>query len=160
MKRLTFILKTTGIILVGIGVLLGFLDLIGAFVDQDKEYVITWATTSKSGLSIDHPGARKFLKAFPPTSHEQGKEITHLTKQVIESAPGGAMVISINYMYSDLTRSVYVANLPEVKEWARATSYPWIAWSLSFLGFTEVLVSFVIELRIGMTNKRIQPTGG
>ena len=153
MKRLSFILKTTGIILVGIGALLGFLDLNGAFVDQDKEYVVTWATTFQSGLSIDHPGARKFLKSFPPPSHEQGKEITYLTKQVIGSALGGAMVISINYMYSDLTRSAYVANLPEVKEWARATSYPWVAWLLSFLGFIEVLVSFIIELRTGNTEQ-------
>ena len=60
-------------------------------------------------------------------------------------------MVSINYMYSDTSRSPYVANLAEIEEWATKTSYPWIAWTLSFIGFLEVALSYFLERKIKET---------
>ena len=149
MKLFIKILKISGIIILGTGVILQFLDLNCFFIDKDKAYVVEWASNSKVGLSIEHPGAKKFCKAFPLPSDAPQKEITHLTKQIINSSLGGkSMMVSVNYMYSDTSRSSYVANLEEIKEWATKTPYPWIAWTFSFIGFLEVALSYFLERKI------------
>ena len=56
------------------------------------------------------------------------------------------MQVSVNYMYSDTTRSPYVANLSDIENWTKQTPYPWIAWGLSCLGFVEVLASYVLSI--------------
>lgn len=144
MKRLTSILKITGLIILACGVMLSLFDLLGWYTDPDKVAVLDWANTSGLGLGIDHPGAKKFMEQFPPPNNSS-KKITHLTKQVLNSALGGNLLVSVNYMYSDATRSAYVANLEDIKDWVKETPYPWIAWLLSAFGFIEVLSSYILD---------------
>ena len=132
--------------------MLSLFDLLGWYTDSDKVSVLNWANTSGAGLSIEHPGAKKFMERFPPPQ-AQDKKVTHLTKQVMKSALGGNMLVSVNYMYSDTTRSAYVANLDDIKDWVKETPYPWVAWILSAIGFIEVFSSFII----GMLLKKAEP---
>ena len=123
--------------------MLSLFDLLGWYADSDKVAVLDWANTSATGLSIEHPGVEKFMERFPPPK-SQDKKVTHLTKQVIKSALGGNMIVSVNYMYLDTTRSAYVANLDDIKDWVKETPYPWVAWILSAVGFIEVLSGLII----------------
>ena len=153
MKKLTSILQITGLFVLGMGVLLSMVDLLGWYEDTDKLAVLNWANTPGVGLSIEHPGAKKFMEEYPPPQL-QGKNVTHLTKQVVNSALGGKnMQVSINYMYSDTTRSEFVANLADIKDWVEKTPYPLVAWILSAIGFVEVLASYLI----GRITKRAEP---
>ena len=129
----------------GLGILLSLFDLLGWYKDAEKVGVLNWATTSGVGMPIEKPGAQKFMKDFLPPNGTN-KKVTHLTKQVMKSELGGkVMQVSVNYMYSDATRSPYVANLNDIEDWSKKTPYPWIAWALSCLGFVEVLVSFTLK---------------
>lgn len=153
------ILKTTGLIVLAFGVVLGGCDLMGWLLDEDKTAVVQWALTSQVGLSVEHSGAKKFMKAFPPPDPARQHEITHLTKHVISLENGPVQNASINYMYRDTTRSKYVATLPEVMEWSRKTWYPFLAWVLSVIGFVEVAGGFLIERWRGKkTVNTLEPT--
>ena len=45
------------------------------------------------------------------------------------------------------SRTEYVTTLGEVHEWAAESSYPWLSWVLTFIGFIEVVASEAIERR-------------
>lgn len=155
MKKLsTFlkILKVTGLVIMGLGISLSLFDLLGWYKDPEKISVLNWATTPGVGMSIEEPGAQKFIKDFPPPS-DSNKTVTHLTKNVMKSALGGkAMQVSINYMYSDKTRSAYVANLSDIENWTKKTLYPWIAWVLLCLGFIQILISYILSAMVKNPN--------
>lgn len=154
-NRIELILKTTGMMALAFGVVLGFCDLMGWLTDEDKAAVAQWMLTSQMGLSVEHSGANKFMKAFPPPDSTRQHEVTHLTKHVITLENGPVQNASINYMYRDRTRSKYVATLPEVIEWSRKTWYPFLAWVLSFIGFLEVAGGFLFELWRGKKTAKI-----
>lgn len=146
MIRLRNFLKISGLIILAVGVIVGFADIKGWFKNSHRLTIIDWAKTTKTGLPITHPAAKAFMKNFPPPSDARPEEITHLTKTVIKSMSGGQpMNVAINYMHRDNSRTSNVATLADVENWASNTVYPWIAWILSLIGFIEILSSSIIE---------------
>ena len=100
---------------------------------------------SKHGLSIESPGAKKFMKRFPPPEKSRPNEITHLTKSMTIHQMGGIQNAAINYMHIDGSRTAHVATLEDVKVWALKTNYEFWSWLLSLVGFLEVSGAFIIE---------------
>ena len=127
------------------GVVVGYLDLSGRFLDQDKQAFLQWVLTPGVGLPVSTPAAKKFMIAFPPPADSNLSEITHVTKSVMTVEKGPVQSASINYMHRDGSRTSFVAALDDVRQWAQQTSYPFIAWLLSLIGFAEVLLGFLIE---------------
>jgi hypothetical protein len=48
-------------------------------------------------------------------------------------------------MHRDGSRTSFVATLDDVRQWAGQTSYRFVAWVLSVIGFAEVFSGFLIE---------------
>jgi hypothetical protein len=154
--RIEIFLKITGLIVLAIGVALGFADLRGWLQDSEKVSVLDWVLKSPIGLRISHPGAQKFMEKFPPPKDANPEEITHLTKHVMRVQNGPIQNASINYMQRDGTRTSYVATLSDVKEWAVETRYPFFSWLFSLIGFFEVFGGFLLErfkIKRGKANK-------
>ena len=145
--KLRVFLKLTGLVILGIGVILGYANLQEWFRRPDRQAFVQWVLESQTGMPAQEAAARAFMRRFPPPEHSRPEEITHITKHVVRPQNGGVLQASVNYMHKDHSRTTYVATLPEIREWAAETSYGWLAWALTLLGFLEVLASAVLEWR-------------
>ena len=134
---------------------MGFANIKGWFKNSDRLAINDWAKNTNTGLPTSHPSARAFMNDFPPPSDTKIEEITLLTKTVIQLASGGQpMNVSINYLRRDHSRTSNVATLADLEKWASNTVYPWIALTLSFVGFIEILAGSIIEMYFNNTKKR------
>lgn len=157
-KRWKKPIKVTGLLVLGIGILLNLGDLLGWFKHSARVKFLNWVLESPMGMPIETKPAIEFMKRFPPPPDARVSEITHLTKQRIASLGGPPMSASINYMHRDGTRTTYVATLEQVREWANESPYPWIAWSLTVAGFIiEVLSSTVLDRKENRKKPRPPP---
>lgn len=147
MKKLALIIEILGIVVVSVSVVITYLDMKGIFVDPNRVAVYDWATKTKTGLSLDKPAAKEFMKKFPPPETKNTNEVTHLVKTTMGSELGGRQLdVMINYMYSDTSRSPMVANLSDVQSWINETSYKWISWSISVVGLLILIIGFFLKI--------------
>ena len=153
LKRVKSALSIFGLTVMGLGILLAYFNISGIFQSSPRKDFLNWVIKSERGLKIDAPAAKAFMKDFPPPDPKRCSEITHITKwtQVLEN--GLPFQAQINYMYSDNSRTPYVATLDDVRAWASSTTYPQIAWLLSLIGFLVVLVSKVFSYFITRTEQ-------
>jgi len=133
------ILKITGIIIIILGLILRFLDLKGYLKNKERIAILNWALDSESGMSIELPAAKEFMKKFSPPQGEDINNLTHLTKSVMNYEIGGILNASVNYMRKDNSRTSHVATLVEIRAWANKSPYPWIAWWLTLIGLIALL---------------------
>lgn len=117
-EKIEMFLKITGLIILLSGVIIGLANLKGWLKDKEKVAVLEWVMNSKNGLSIQSPGAKKFIKRFPPPENSRPNKITYLVKSATIHQLGGMQNASINYMHSDGSRTAHVATLNDVKTWA------------------------------------------
>ena len=155
MKTLSSVLKITGIVAIALGIILQFADLKGYLNDKNRMEILNWILHSNTGLSLEHPAAKKFIKKFPPASEEKIANLTHLTKNVIRQENGGIYNASINYMRTDHTRTNFVATLDDVRKWASETPYQWIAWWVTLVGFIELVGNWIIDKKLKTHNRVI-----
>jgi len=149
LHRWNKIIRLIGIVILATGLSINYADLKGWLQDSDKVFFLQWSLESQTGLPLDQTAAKAFMKRFPPPSSEKNGELTHITKQVIRSAGGGLpMMISFNYLRRDGSRTAHVATLYDIREWTVESPYPWIAWTLTLLGFCEVLFTFIIDINV------------
>jgi hypothetical protein len=66
LAKLELFLKVTGLLVLFAGVVFGYLDISGKFLDQDKQSFLQWVLTSPVRLSVSEPGAKKFMVDYPP----------------------------------------------------------------------------------------------
>jgi hypothetical protein len=145
-KKIEMFLKISGLLILLSGVVIGLANLKGWLKDKDKVAVLEWVMNSKHGMVIKNPGAKKFMKRFPPPKNSRPNGITHLVKSATIHQLGGMQNASINYMHDDGSRTAHVATLNDVKAWATTTNYEMLSWLLSLLGFIEMMGAFTIEL--------------
>ena len=117
-------IQICGLIIMAIGIFIGFGNLRGWFKESDRVGFLRWVIEEPAGMPVDAPTARKFMSKFPPPKDARVNEITHVTKQTINSVGGPPMSASINYMHRDGTRTTYIATLEQVRDWANESSYP------------------------------------
>lgn len=137
-------IQISGLIIIAIGIIMGFGNLRGWFKKGDRVEFLRWVMEEPAGMPFDAPAAREFMRKFPPPKDARVNEITHITKQTINSAGGPPMSASINYMHRDGTRTTYMATLEQVRDWARESSYPWAAWEVTVVGFIPTLLATLI----------------
>jgi len=147
-KKISTFLKITGIIAIAIGLILEFTDLKGCLIDKQRIEILNWALNSDSGMSIELPAAKKFMKNFPPPENEKKENLTHLTKSVMQYEIGGILNASVNYMRKDTSRTSHIATLEEIRKWANETPYPWISWWITLFGFIGLIGNFIIEKKL------------
>ena len=144
LKTVERLLKVTGLAALGLGVVFGFGDLKGWLQHSDRQAFLEWAVRQESGLPIQHPAARAFIRRFPPLRLDDREAVTHVTKWKTRIENGPTLDAAFNYMRPDQSRTEYVATLPEVRVWAAESSYPWLSWIFTFVGFVEVLGSLAL----------------
>ncbi len=140
-------LKITGIIVLGIGVLIGFANLMGWLRYNDRKEFLNWARESTTGMSIKEPAGQAFMERFPPPEAERSIPIIGINMKTLSAGSGPHMQASIRYRCSDGSYTSFVATLPDVREWAAESPYHWLAWVLSAIGFLAVLGSYLIQRR-------------
>jgi hypothetical protein len=139
LKTVERVLNVTGMIALGLGVVFGFGDLKGWFRHADRQAFLQWALHQESGLPIHDLAAQAFMGGFPPPSPSDLEIVTHVTKWKMRVEGRPVLEAAFKYMRSDQSRTEYVATLPQVREWATESSYPWLSWILTVIGFLEVL---------------------
>ena len=95
-------------------------------------------------MSIHHPGAKAFMRRFPPSRVGDRASVTHVTKWKTRIEGGPMLDAAFNYMRPDQSRTEYVATLPEVRAWAAESSYSWLSWIFTLVGFVEVLGGSIV----------------
>lgn len=148
LKRISNLLKITGLFAVALSLSLQFADLKGYLKNKNRMEVLNWVLNSKSGLSLATSAGKEFIKQFPPPSGEQIDNLTYLTKNVLQQEHGGIYNASINYMRRDLTRTNFVATLDDVRIWASESPYSWFAWWFALIGFIELAGNWLIERKL------------
>ena len=113
LAKLELFLKVTGLLVLLAGVVVGYLDLAGKFLDQDKQAFLQWVQTTGLGLPVSNPAAKKFMIAFPPPADSNPSEITHVTKNTFKVDKGPIQNAAINYMHRDGSRTSFVATLDD-----------------------------------------------
>ena len=146
-KKGLLLLKVIGFIIMGVGIAVQFADLEGYLKNRERQEILDWVLSSKSGMPLEAPAAKEFMKRFPPPNNESSKYLTHLTKSIMQYQTGGIIAANVNYMRKDLSRTSHVATLEEIRRWASETPYPWISWWITTLGFLALLASFYLERR-------------
>ena len=147
LNRLQSFLKITGLLALALGVCLGLADLVGWLRYSDRDAFLQWAIYEESGLPIETLAAQAFVRRFPPPDTVDISTITHVTKWRLRLDGGLALDAAFNYGRREGSRTEYVATLGDVREWAAESSYPWLSWVLTLVGFIEVLGSEAIEWR-------------
>jgi len=103
------LIQISGLIIMAVGIFIGFGDLRGWFKKRDRVEFFRWVMEAPAGMPIEAASAQEFMKKFPPPKDARINEITHVTKQTINSVGGPPMNASINYMHRDGMRTRYVA---------------------------------------------------
>jgi len=143
-KSIIVLLDIMALIICGLGLLFAYFDITGLFEKSERKAFLNWVLKSDSGLSINEPSARAFMKEFPPPSEVQISKITHIVKWKMNLQNGLPTDAQINYMFADQSRTAYVATLDDVRQWVYETSYPWVAWICSLVGFLVLLINRII----------------
>ena len=147
MSRNKKALKIIGLLILASGIILNLANLNGMLKDKDRAEMLRWAMESKKGIPIENKAAKLFFKNFPPPQ-DRVEDLTHVTKTVVRQPGGGLpMMVCINYMHSDGTRTGCVASIEELRDWSNETPYPWLAWLLTLFGFCQVLLSTFFEFK-------------
>jgi hypothetical protein len=131
LKKISKILKTTGLVAVALSLGLQFADLNGYLKSENRIEVLNWILKSKTGLSLATPAGKAFVRQFPPPPGEHLDNLTYLTKSVLLQEHGSIYNASVNYMRRDLSRTNFIATLDDVRQWASESPYPWYAWWLA-----------------------------
>lgn len=152
LEKLSTFLKFTGITAIAIGLILEFADLKGYLNNKNRMEILNWVLHSNSGMSLNTPSAKEFIKKFPPPQGENIDNLTHLTKNIIQQENGGIYNASINYMRKDHTRTKFIATLDDIQKWTSETPYPWFAWWITLVGFIELIGNWNIEKRLKTHN--------
>lgn len=148
MEQISQLLKVTGMIAIALGLILGYADLKGNLKNKKRTEILEWVLTSSTGLALENPAAKEFMNRFPPPKHEDMKNLTHLTKQVVRLEKGGVYNASVNYMRKDFSRTNYVATLDEIRDWASESPYPLISWWITLIGFGELVGNWFIDKKL------------
>lgn len=141
------LLKLIGFAIVAIGIVVQFGDLKGYLKNSERQELLDWVLHAGSGIALESPAATEFMKRFPPPNNESAKNFTHLTKSVMRYETGGIIIVNVNYIRKDLSRTSHVATIEEIRRWASETPYPWISWWITIIGFLVLLASFYLERR-------------
>lgn len=149
-------LKLVGLLVIFLGILTAFGDLMGWFVDREKAHIVDLVWNSEGGIPKDTPGFEKFMQAFPPPGAVDPSRVTHIVKSKIRMGPV-VMDGTVGYLTDDQLRTDPVATFGEILQWAGDTVYEWVSWIIAAVG---ALILLVIEIYERVFNGKVQASAG
>ena len=137
-------LKWLGLIIALIGLFLGLLDLIGVFSHPDRENMVQ-VIRSKGTVPSSNPAFSDFIKKYPPPKGWKETDITGLgPSSSIKS--GGVVTPTGPLIYVGIGKQTRrVATFDDIVEWSQESSYPWISWIVTAVGWLICGIGLAIE---------------
>jgi hypothetical protein len=114
-------LKTIGLVVMLIGLLVGLLNLRGCLVDPEKVRFGELMVTSDE-LPRSTPGFTKFIRAFSPPSGFVRESITAIVTYRLQSPEGYNVFGNVSYV-AGVKHSGPVATFDQIRTWSVETNY-------------------------------------
>ena len=137
-------LKWLGLIIALIGLFLGLLDLIGFFSHPDRENMVQ-TIRSKGRVPSSNPAFSDFIKKYPPPKGWKETDITGLAPSTSIKS-GGVVTPTGPLIYVGIGKQTrQVATFDDIVEWSQESSYPWISWIVTAVGWLICGIGLAIE---------------
>jgi hypothetical protein len=137
-------LKWIGLIIALIGLILGVLDLKGVFSHLDREHMVQ-LILSTGRVASSSPGFSDFIKKFPPPKGWKESDITGLAPSTLIQSGGVVTPIGPLIYVGVGKQTRRVANFDDLVEWSQESSYPWISWIVTAVGWFICGIGLVLE---------------
>ena len=140
-------LKVIGLSIVFIGLVIGLGNLLGWFTHTERLDMVELIRT-KGSIPVTTPGFRELIRTYPPRSPEKTIAIIRLGPTTSISS-GGYVTLTGPLAYYDVknNRTLPALTFDELEQWATASSYPWLIWVISAIGFVVTAVGVANDLR-------------
>jgi hypothetical protein len=127
-------IKLIGVAVALIALVIGFADLRGCFVDQEKVAFAELVMNSVKEIPRETPGFERFLVDFPPPYGLDPAKVTHIGDNALRWDTSPAESLGVVYVVNEKRTSV-VARLDQVRDWSRDNVYSWLSWIVAALGW-------------------------
>ncbi len=147
MKALLTNLKVIGLSIIFIGLVAGLGNLLGWFTHSERLEMVKLIRTEGS-IPVTATGFVDLLHAYPPPSIVNKDAVVRLgTTTAFES--GGYVIPTGPLVYYNVNNrsTLQILTFNELEKWATASSYPWLAWVISTIGFVVTAIGFANDLR-------------
>ena len=140
-------LKVIGLSIVFIGLVIGLGNLLGWFTHTERLEMVELIRT-KGTIPVTTAGFIELLRAYPPRSPVNTIAIIRLGPTT-SIRSGGYVTPTGPLAYYDVNnhRTPPILTFDELEQWATASSYPWITWVISAIGFLVTAVGVANDLR-------------
>ncbi len=147
MKALLTNLKVIGLSIVFIGLVAGLGDLLGWFTHSERLEMVKLIRTEGS-IPVTATGFADLLHAYPPPSIVNKVAVVRLGPTTFFES-GGYVTPTGPLAYFDVnnSRTLPILTFDELEKWATASSYPWLVWVISTIGFVVIAIGVANDLR-------------
>jgi hypothetical protein len=147
MKALLTNLKVIGLAIVFIGLVAGLGNLLGWFTHSERFEMVKMIRTGGS-IPVTATGFADLLHAYPPPSTVNKAAVARLSLTT-SIRSGGYVTPTGPLAYYDVNNSriAPILTFDELEKWATASSYPWLAWVISTIGFIVTTIGVANDLR-------------
>ena len=147
-KNLTFI----GLLILFVGLVSGLGNLLGWFTHTERLEMVNLIRTDGS-IPATATGFSELLEAYPPPSTINANAIIRIgTTTSLRS--GGYVTPTGPLAYYDANNhhTLPILTFDELVKWATASSYSWVSWVISAIGFFVTMIGFAIDFRRRVKN--------
>lgn len=140
-------IKIIGLFIIYIGLLAGLGNILGWFRHPER-MEITNLILTKGSVPSSATGFSELISSFPPSNLFNGKKIVRLG--VSSMISNGGLITPfgpLKYYYADGISSHSILTFEELKQWSIESSYQWLAWVISAVGFLVTGIGIVIDWR-------------
>ena len=130
-------LKLAGLVLGFVGLTVAFLDLRGYFVYHERLTLRDRIRNVPGGVARAVPGFDEFMNRFPPPDTVNRATVTHIVKDVLQTADQFPISITLRYLAAG-KKTVPIATFSDVERWAAETRFGWISWIVAAVGWLIV----------------------
>ena len=140
-------LKVIGLSIVFIGLVTGLGNLLGWFTHTERLEMVELIRT-KGTIPVTTAGFTELLRAYPPPSTVNTAAIIRLGPTTALRS-GGYVTPTGPLAYYDVNnhRTPPILTFDELEQWATVSSYPWLTWVISAIGFVVTAVGVANDLR-------------
>jgi hypothetical protein len=147
-KALLTNLKVIGLSIVFIGLVAGLGNLLGWFTHSERLEMVRLIRTKES-IPVTTTGFAELLHTYPPPPSTVNKDAVVRLGPITSIRSIGYVTPLAPLAYFDVNnnRTPPILTFDELEKWATASSYPWLAWVISAIGFVVTAIGVVNDLR-------------
>ncbi|TFB09861.1 hypothetical protein E3V36_05540 [Candidatus Marinimicrobia bacterium MT.SAG.2] len=136
-----------GLSTIFIGLLAGLGNLLAWFEHPERMEIVNLILT-KGSVPSSTAGFLDLYSSFPPTNNFNENIIVRLGVGSSMSSGGYFTPVGpLKYFAANDIYSQSILTFEELKQWATGSSYPWLAWAISAIGFFVTGIGIVIDIR-------------